>query len=112
MKIYNTPSGIVVESKNEFYLLKNRHWDSFINRDDITQQVVKEIHGLKPLANGKKRIESEILPPIGTQEVWGAGVTYYRSRDARMEEAKDFGGGDFYNRTIIVPETKGGKLTD
>jgi 2-dehydro-3-deoxy-D-arabinonate dehydratase len=30
------------------------------------------------------------------REVWAAGVTYYRSRDARMEESKDAGGGDFY----------------
>ncbi|MEJ7616704.1 MAG: fumarylacetoacetate hydrolase family protein [Pyrinomonadaceae bacterium] len=28
----------------------------------------------------------------------GAGVTYYRSRTARMEEAKIAGGGDFYDR--------------
>jgi 2-dehydro-3-deoxy-D-arabinonate dehydratase len=30
--------------------------------------------------------------------VWAAGVTYYRSRDARMEESKSAGGGDFYDR--------------
>ena len=28
-----------------------------------------------------------LLPPIDTQEVWAAGVTYLRSRDARMEES-------------------------
>jgi 2-dehydro-3-deoxy-D-arabinonate dehydratase len=36
--------------------------------------------------------------PIGSQEVWAAGVTYYRSRDARIEESKAAGGGDFYDR--------------
>jgi len=30
--------------------------------------------------------------------VWAAGVTYFRSRDARMEESKSAGGGDFYDR--------------
>ena len=35
---------------------------------------------------------------IQNQEVWAAGVTYYRSRTARMEESKDAGGGDFYDR--------------
>jgi 2-dehydro-3-deoxy-D-arabinonate dehydratase len=35
--------------------------------------------------------------PIGTQEVWAAGVTYLRSRTARMEESKDAGGGTFYD---------------
>jgi len=41
---------------------------------------------------------AEVLAPIGQQEVWAAGVTYYRSRGARMEEAKDAGGGSFYDR--------------
>ena len=27
-----------------------------------------------------------LLPPIGQQEVWAAGVTYLKSRDARMED--------------------------
>jgi 2-dehydro-3-deoxy-D-arabinonate dehydratase len=36
--------------------------------------------------------------PIESQEVWAAGVTYLRSRTARMEEAKAAGGGDFYDR--------------
>jgi 2-dehydro-3-deoxy-D-arabinonate dehydratase len=39
-----------------------------------------------------------LLPPIGTQEVWAAGVTYLRSKVARMEESKAAGGGDFYDK--------------
>ncbi|MDA0813534.1 MAG: fumarylacetoacetate hydrolase family protein [Verrucomicrobia bacterium] len=35
--------------------------------------------------------------PIGNQEVWAAGVTYYRSREARMEESEASGGDRFYN---------------
>ena len=42
--------------------------------------------------------EGVLLPPIGSQEVWAAGVTYLRSRDARMEESKVAGGGSFYDR--------------
>jgi 2-dehydro-3-deoxy-D-arabinonate dehydratase len=38
------------------------------------------------------------MAPIGTQEVWAAGVTYLRSRDARMEESKDSGGATFYDK--------------
>ncbi len=37
-------------------------------------------------------------PLVQSQEVWAAGVTYFRSRTARMEESKDAGGGDFYDR--------------
>jgi hypothetical protein len=36
--------------------------------------------------------------PIQSQEVWAAGVTYLRSRTARMEESKDAGGGTFYDK--------------
>jgi 2-dehydro-3-deoxy-D-arabinonate dehydratase len=32
---------------------------------------------------------ARLLAPLGGQEVWAAGVTYRRSRDARMEEADD-----------------------
>ena len=42
--------------------------------------------------------ERPLPPPIGSQEVWAAGVTYFRSRDARMEESAESGGGDFYAR--------------
>src|SRR5437588_126930 len=37
-----------------------------------------------------------LLPPIDRQEVWAAGVTYLRSKVARMEESK--GGGSFYDQ--------------
>jgi 2-dehydro-3-deoxy-D-arabinonate dehydratase len=32
--------------------------------------------------------QGELLPPIHAPEIWCAGVTYERSRDARLEEAK------------------------
>ncbi len=35
---------------------------------------------------------------LQSQEVWAAGVTYFRSKSARMEESKDAGGGTFYDR--------------
>lgn len=41
---------------------------------------------------------SNVRAPLESQEVWAAGVTYLRSRTARMEEAKDAGGGSFYDR--------------
>ena len=44
----------------------------------------------------------KILPPIVSQEVWAAGVTYYRSRTARIEESQDAGGGDFYDRVYAA----------
>ena len=43
-----------------------------------------------------------ILAPVVSQEVWAAGVTYYRSRNARMDESKDAGGGSFYDRVYAA----------
>ena len=40
---------------------------------------------------------SPLAAPIGSQEVWAAGVTYYRSREARMEESEASGGDRFYD---------------
>lgn len=54
------------------------------------------------LAEGGEPFDSlpagELLPPIGTQEVWAAGVTYQRSRTARMEESAKAGASDFYDK--------------
>lgn len=33
--------------------------------------------------------QTTTLAPIGNQEIWAAGVTYRKSRDARMEESRD-----------------------
>ena len=40
----------------------------------------------------------QVRAPIGTQEVWAAGVTYLRSRDARATESRGTGGDVFYDR--------------
>jgi 2-dehydro-3-deoxy-D-arabinonate dehydratase len=38
-----------------------------------------------------------LLAPIGSQEVWAAGVTYARSRSARAVESHEAGGDRFYD---------------
>jgi 2-dehydro-3-deoxy-D-arabinonate dehydratase len=42
-----------------------------------------------------------LLAPIDKQEVWGAGVTYERSKIARQEESEQ--GGSFYDRVYRAP---------
>jgi 2-dehydro-3-deoxy-D-arabinonate dehydratase len=52
--------------------------------------------------------------PIDQQEIWAAGVTYLRSKVARMEESKESGGDTFYDKVYSAerPEIfyKGNKL--
>lgn len=40
--------------------------------------------------------QSTLLAPLDVQEVWASGVTYLRSKVARIEESE--GGGDFYDK--------------
>jgi 2-dehydro-3-deoxy-D-arabinonate dehydratase len=47
-------------------------------------------------------LSASLLPPVDRQEVWAAGVTYLRSRDARMEEAKESGGDTFYDKVYAA----------
>jgi 2-dehydro-3-deoxy-D-arabinonate dehydratase len=42
-----------------------------------------------------------LLAPIDHQEVWGAGVTYERSKQARQEESEQ--GGSFYDQVYRAP---------
>jgi 2-dehydro-3-deoxy-D-arabinonate dehydratase len=93
MKLYLTNSGCVVEKDLSFYSLGDS-WDQLAVREDLEPY-------LNAAAGRSTKLEENaraLLPPIGTQEVWAAGVTYLRSRAARMEEAKSAGGGDFYDR--------------
>ncbi len=103
MKVYQLQNGILLEKENIFYLLKNRDWDGFINRDDLAERLEQEIRDAARIEDPKVYLENELLPPVKSQEIWAAGVTYYRSREARMEESKDAGGGDFYDRVYDAP---------
>jgi 2-dehydro-3-deoxy-D-arabinonate dehydratase len=98
MKIYKTNEKIIVEHKGSFFTASSKDWNSFVNRPDLYKQIVKELEGLEPDGSLESTVQSNILAPIGNQEVWASGVTYMRSREARMEESKDAGGGDFYAR--------------
>ena len=75
-------------------------WNDFVNRDDLFDFLCVEWNKSEELQEGPD--ESRLLAPIGSQEIWAAGVTYYSSRLARMEESKDAGGGDFYSRVYVA----------
>ena len=103
MRIYKTRNDIIIESESEKKLFISRHndWDTFINRDDLHEFVKSEIAHSKPVTD--QWFSSQTLEaPIMNQEIWAAGVTYLRSRDARMEESKDAGGGTFYDKVYAA----------
>lgn len=56
------------------------------------------------LANSSRVVplaDVQLLPPIDQQEVWAAGVTYKRSRAARMEESET--AASCYDRVYVSP---------
>lgn len=89
--VYRTPTGIHLTHEGEGR-------DARLSIDDL-------FRAEEPLDLVRQTWESaspgalpdEILAPVGSQEVWAAGVTYYRSRTARMEESEQAGGDRFYD---------------
>ncbi len=98
LKLYRTSKGVFVEEKDTFYLVPATDWDELISSSDLYSRVRAAIHK----GPGAKFDPATVLAPIVSQEVWAAGVTYYRSRNARMDESKDAGGGSFYDRVYAA----------
>jgi 2-dehydro-3-deoxy-D-arabinonate dehydratase len=94
MKLYRTRNGLVAELSGGFHEVPADSWDELVAHEDLAAEISRRIQNASPLDDASL----DLLAPIGSQEVWAAGVTYFRSRNARMEEAKTAGGGDFYDR--------------
>jgi 2-dehydro-3-deoxy-D-arabinonate dehydratase len=96
MKLYRTNSALLLEHEHQTYSLPDTNLDSLLAREDLHYHLLRTIPTLPKTA--ALTADAPLLPPIATQEVWAAGVTYFRSRSARMEESKTAGGGSFYDR--------------
>jgi 2-dehydro-3-deoxy-D-arabinonate dehydratase len=98
MKLYRTSNGILVEENDNYYLVSVADWDELISSPHLFARVREVIgKGVRSSFNS-----ATVLAPVAGQEVWAAGVTYYRSRNARMDESKDAGGGSFYDRVYAA----------
>jgi 2-dehydro-3-deoxy-D-arabinonate dehydratase len=84
-----------VEHDSKLYPVDAPSFDLLITQDDLLGFLTSIVDEGNPAGQIEKKT---LQAPIGNQEVWAAGVTYYRSRSARIEESKSAGGGDFYDR--------------
>ncbi len=94
LRLYPSASCIVVESEGQFVQTNpDFSLDLLFSAKNQRQAIERAMSQGQPTdAPGAP------WPLVQSQEVWAAGVTYFRSRTARMEESQDAGGGDFYDR--------------
>lgn len=92
MKLFRTTRGVVIEKAGQRCLVAGVDWDSLLCSSDPAADIEALIK--EPIRDEE---QLELLPPVVSQEVWAAGVTYYRSRDARIEESRGAGGHVFYD---------------
>jgi 2-dehydro-3-deoxy-D-arabinonate dehydratase len=100
VKLYRVDEGVIVEDEGVGYF-SEEDWDELLNRDDLSLYLRSLLDESELPAVGAE-FAARVLPPIVSQEVWAAGVTYYRSRTARIEESQMAGGGDFYDRVYMA----------
>lgn len=94
MRLYKDQySGAVVEDDGIYRAAGASSWDALLSQDGL-HDFLKAVVRTAPVVEQPRHL----MPPVESQEVWAAGVTYYRSRSARMDESKAVGGGDFYDR--------------
>jgi 2-dehydro-3-deoxy-D-arabinonate dehydratase len=99
MHIYRLAAGVAVKESSQApsRLLPGVSLDALFQASLSSEDLRRRI-----AADDKQRAvaepSGECLPPIESQEVWAAGVTYFRSRSARMEESGAAGGESFYDR--------------
>jgi len=97
IRLFRTTSGNLLESSGAWYRLPDSDWHALTTRDDLPSYLQSQLPRLEAAA-----APQSLLAPIAAQEVWAAGVTYYRSRTARMEESQTAGGGSFYDRVYTA----------
>jgi 2-dehydro-3-deoxy-D-arabinonate dehydratase len=95
MHLFNTTKGVVLQRESSAQFLEDG-WDSLISNDNLPEY----LSGLADPPNeaAQEAIAGHLLPPIGTQEIWACGVSYFNSQMARREESETTGGADFYTR--------------
>jgi 2-dehydro-3-deoxy-D-arabinonate dehydratase len=85
--------GLLQDDRVQLLGIGHRCLTQLLHAGDVEGAIRTRLPGAGPdLAVGSVRI----LAPLDDQEVWGAGVTYERSKVARQEESQR--GGSFYDQ--------------
>jgi 2-dehydro-3-deoxy-D-arabinonate dehydratase len=96
VKIYHTPSGVAVQAERRWFVARDFSFDALFRESKPAAWLRERLAG-----SGEGQLSGKLRPPLESQEVWAAGVTYYRSREARMEESAREA--DVYDRVYEAP---------
>src|SRR6201982_2051562 len=95
MLLYRTTKGFLLNSDGHYFTVHGTDFDELLNLPNLYDHLLEVSRrgvAAQPPA------PEEILAPVGTQEIWAAGVTYERSREGRREESKESGAALFYSK--------------
>ncbi len=93
IRVFRTATGSLLEISGQLLRpAKSIDFDEIFQADQPLELLQRAAEKAQPVS------APGVLAPLQNQEVWAAGVTYFRSRTARIAESKDSGGGTFYDR--------------
>jgi len=95
MLLFRTDHGVVIEEGGERFRLTSTEWDAIFRSDDVPSFLAAALAAAEHL---DRNADVHVHAPVESQEVWAAGVTWQRSRTARMEESEAAGGSNFYDK--------------
>ena len=97
----NSKSQLVLRNSNgQYRLASNLNFDLIFQSEEPIALIESFFTGEE---SDRTSAPESTKAPIQNQEVWAAGVTYFRSRTARMEEAETGGGDIFYDKVYEAP---------
>ncbi|MDH5597703.1 MAG: fumarylacetoacetate hydrolase family protein [Cyclobacteriaceae bacterium] len=95
MKLFRINNLIEIHHQGEVYRADGVSWDDFVNRKNLYAKILEDLPSFIKLEQSSSE---KLQCPVGSQEIWAAGVTYFRSKTARSEESSNSGGSVFYDR--------------
>ena len=96
IKIYRGEDDTFFETPDGIYCSSGFSFDALF-QSDTPLEIIERVLSTATHCSADALEGKSWSPPIADQEVWAAGVTYFRSRTARMEESESSGGDRFYD---------------
>jgi 2-dehydro-3-deoxy-D-arabinonate dehydratase len=97
IRLYSTSQGVLLEHDGCCYApAGSLTLDAVFQSPDPLAFLQSALKTARRVPSGPG--EWILRAPLQSQEVWAAGVTYLRSKSARMAESKEAGGGTFYDK--------------